>query len=147
MRKQLNWKDDIKRITTLFLGKGQQKRIICVTSLSENRNQRTIVNVLVEAIEERNKKVCLINVEEVDVSGEIVEKLEKDLCELKEKFDYIVICDLSISHYAEGVAIAALSDETILIIEKGTVNGDKAIELKRELDLNGAHVLGAIFVK
>lgn len=67
--------------------------------------------------------------------------------ELMQTYDYIIIDNGAIEHQAESVAIAAICDETILLIEKGTVKGNRAMHLKKELDMNGVHVLGSIFVK
>ena len=98
--------------------------------------------------EQRNKNVGIIDVpSKQDTTGAVIKKVEQELLGLKEKNDYIIINNLCIAEYSAGVGIAALADETILVIESETIDGNRAMELKRELDMNKVHVLGSVFIK
>lgn len=147
MRKMSDWKENIKRIINL-LEKNNAAKVVVIAGLNENALQKEFAVVLAEGIKERNKRVGFIDViEKQDTTGSVVEKVEKELFELKEKNDYVIINNLCIASYAAAVAVCAFADETILVIESGTINGNRAMELKRELDMNGVHVLGSIFIK
>ena len=148
MRKRDDWKENIKRVVNLVVGEDKNVKMVCITAMDENNIQKEIVNIFKETLENRNKKVEIIDLTEGRyIEGREIDNLEKNILNLKEKYDYVLINDTCIEKDSLAVAVASLCDETILLIEKGKVNGNRALELKRELDMNNAHVLGCIFIK
>lgn len=126
---------------------------------TENDKRENIPNGTILDVEEKNTKWIDIVMKTKEISevyavpqGRRISELlghefAQKLKEITQSYDYIIIDNCAIEQQAESIAIAAECDETILLIEKGTVKGNRAMHLKRELDMNKVHVLGSIFIK
>lgn len=160
MRNKGVWKEDIKRISNLVVTPDKSKQIICITGMSDISLQEEICMILGQALIEQSKTVLLINAEKsntkisaektafgMDIKNTVVLEFTELLNKVKIAYDYIIVNSLSIGQWAEGITVAAACDETILLIEKGVTNGSRAMQLKRQLDMNNIHILGCIFIR
>lgn len=160
MRNQDDWKEDIRRISNLLVTPDKPKQVVCITGMSDISLQEEICMILGQALKERKKTVLLINAEKsskklsaekttfgMEIKNVAVLEFEEFLNKVKTSYDFIIVNSLPVGQWAEGITIAAACDETIILIEKGKTNGSRAMQLKRQLDMNSIQILGSIFIR
>lgn len=159
MRREELWREDIRRVANLATRRNENIQSVCIAGMTESSLQKEVSAIFAQAMAEKNKKVLLVNAGEernaVSEDEKTFDRIERDfnqetaewLQETKKSYDCIILNALPINQHATGTEVAALCETTVLLIEKGKMNGNRAMWLKREMDMNGIHILGAIFVK
>lgn len=140
--KKTDNQDNIKRIVNIIINREKATRTICITGMSLIKEGDEFCERLLEGLKSRGKKGALIK-----AGWEEDTTLKQVLEEVKKETDYVIVNTVSIAEKAVGMTIAAECDVTVLLIEKNKVDGNCAMRLKRELDMNHADVLGAVFIK
>lgn len=109
---------------------------------------RHVSNIIINSKELINS-ICCVNFGGKDESIEqFIEILEKDLSErkdVKQEKKYNILNMESVVNNPNAFYEAGKSDVTLIFITKNEVNGNQAMEWKRELEMNGANILGAIY--
>lgn len=109
---------------------------------------RHVSNIIINSKELINS-ICCVNFGGKDESIEqFIEILEKDLSErkdVKQEKKYNILNMESVVNNPNAFYEAGQSDVTLIFITKNEVNGNQAMEWKRELEMNGANILGAIY--
>ncbi len=109
---------------------------------------RHVSNIIINSKELINS-ICCVNFGGKDESIEqFIEILEKDLSErkdVKQEKKYSILNMESVVNNPNAFYEAGKSDVTLIFITKNEVNGNQAMEWKRELEMNGANILGAIY--
>ncbi len=109
---------------------------------------RHVSNIIINSKELINS-ICCVNFGGKDERIEqFIEILEKDLSERKDvnqEKKYNILNMESVVNNPNAFYEAGKSDVTLIFITKNEVNGNQAMEWKRELEMNGANILGAIY--
>lgn len=111
---------------------------------------RHVSNIIINSKELINS-ICCVNFGGKDESIEqFIEILEKDLSErkdVKQEKKYNILNMESVVNNPNAFYEAGKSDVTLIFITKNEVNGNQAMEWKRELEMNGANILGAVYLQ
>ena len=110
----------VKRVSNIILNsKTHIQSICCVNFGEDNEEINCFIELLAEDLKKRNG--------------------------VGDKEDYRILNMHSIINNAEAFFEAGKSDATLIFIKGNEVNGNQAIDWKRELELNGANILGAVY--
>ena len=76
-------------------------------------------------------------------TARFVELMEK----LKERYDYVIIDTPPLGSMIDAAIIAAATDGTIMLIEYNTIDYNKALKVKEQLEKANARILGVVLNK
>jgi capsular exopolysaccharide synthesis family protein len=75
------------------------------------------------------------------------DRLRSRIQELRKEFDYVLIDAPPLNLYADGTALAQLTDGLVLVLEANATRRETARRVKDVLASNGVPILGAVFNK
>lgn len=115
-----------------------------------NTNVKRVSNIILNS-KTHIQSICCVNFgEDNDKINHFIELLAADLKKRNEAVDkeeYRILNMHSIINNAEAFFEAGKSDTTLIFIKGNEVNGNQAMEWKRELEMNGANILGAVYLQ
>ena len=115
-----------------------------------NTNVKRVSNIILNS-KTHIQSICCVNFgEDNDKINHFIELLVADLKKRNEAVDkeeYRILNMHSIINNAEAFFEAGKSDTTLIFIKGNEVNGNQAMEWKRELEMNGANILGAVYLQ
>lgn len=115
-----------------------------------NTNVKRVSNIILNS-KTHIQSICCVNFgEDNDKINHFIELLAADLKKRNEAVDkeeYRILNMHSIINNAEAFFEAGKSDTTLIFIKGNEVNGNHAMEWKRELEMNGANILGAVYLQ
>lgn len=115
-----------------------------------NTNVKRVSNIILNS-KTHIQSICCVNFgEDNDKINRFIELLAADLKKRNEAVDkeeYRILNMHSIINNAEAFFEAGKSDTTLIFIKGNEVNGNQAMEWKRELEMNGANILGAVYLQ
>lgn len=133
---------DINRLTNILLSNREKYRVICFTNIGTIPENKEIINAIKENLIQRMETVEIFD-ESVESSAIFDEKIY----ELKRQNQIVLVDEGAIEENKMAAFFAGKCDQTIILIQKNNVEGKKAMEYLWELKMNGAKVLGSIFVE
>lgn len=115
-----------------------------------NTNVKRVSNIILNS-KTHIQSICCVNFgEDNDKINHFIELLAADLKKRNEAVDkeeYRILNMHSIINNAEAFFEAGKSDTTLIFIKGNEVNGNQAMEWKRELEMNGANILGVVYLQ
>lgn len=131
---------DMGRIANIILNSRGKMKSICVLGFQ----QTSLTDVITEQIGEELRK-RKVNVGILSLNKEQESYLEQ-FEQLQKENEIVIVNGGNTAQNVQTPYIAGKCDTTLVVIENNKVDGNKAIGLQRELELNGASTLGAVYI-